>query len=522
MSIFKNRLKIKFVAVLISFIFLNDTYAQAPEAFNYQGIALDAKGVPVVSKKISLRISILQRIQTDSVVFQETHSPTTDKYGQFSINIGMGLVVKGKMSNVQFNKYPHYIKSEMDINGGSSFVDMGTTQLLSVPYALNASTAGNYGLVIDSLKNELKNIRLIQKGDSIVLNNNRGFVYVPKFDSISTLFNQLDYLKSGSIKYIRDSIVKIQTGIGIGFNALKRMDTSGVLNSPNIAIGESAGANLTKKSSIYYNVDNVMIGNAAGFSLGSSVQNGASGNLMLGNYTGQNINNLASSNVLLGHSVARFASGVIPNSAKSPQFNSNVGIGTGAFEYTKNSQGNIAIGQGVFGISTDLSRNVALGAFSANAYDGDDNVIIGAEMLKDNNSGGSKNVIIGSSVAKNLKGSGNVILGYKSANDSLFSTINNKLIIANDQTKTPLLLGEFDNKKLTINGDLIVTGKTSFAGTLSNNDSTINILSKKVDSLIKMLSTVPTRIDSSTLFKVSPAIARNFLDSTLLPAITFN
>ena len=71
-------------------------------------------------------------------------------------------------------------------------------------------------------------------------------------------------------------------------------------------------------------------------------------------------------------------------------------------------------------------------------------------------------------VATNLRGSGNVILGYKAAGDSIFLNTSNKLIIANDKTKTPLIYGEFDNKKVTINGDLTVTGKLNGASGTGN------------------------------------------------------
>jgi hypothetical protein len=117
------------------------------------------------------------------------------------------------------------------------------------------------------------------------------------------------------------------------------------------------------------------------------------------------------------------------------------------------------------------------------------NIIIGNNAAKNINPLASQNVIIGYEAAKNSNGvvgnqtsafnnnvaigtkagylvsngSGNVILGSNAGNNTSFSNISNKLIISNSNTETPLIYGEFDNKKVTINGDLTVTGKLNEA-----------------------------------------------------------
>ena len=452
----------KFTGLFLAAFFLtiSSVIAQAPLGFNYQGVALTNAGTPVSNKVISLRIALIESQQLGTTRFQETHNVNTDAYGQFSVIIGNGQATTGKMSDVQWSKFPYYMKVELDLTGGTAYVFVGTSQLLSVPYALYANNAGAASISVDSIKNELTTIRLIQKGDSIVLNNNRGGIFIPKIDSLSKITSQLSSIKAGVVKFIKDSVTKIPAGLAIGYDALMLFD-SVATNSANIAIGQNAGKSLPKFNTPNSNNDNILMGVQSGAGIGSASGGGAAQNVMIGNYTGQYINNLAFQNVVIGHEAGRFSGGTIPN--KNVVYNNNVSLGYRSLQYSKNAQSNISIGADNLNASKDVSRNVAIGSFVANQYEGDDNVIIGSEMLQDSSSNGSKNVIIGSVVARNIRGSGNVILGYKAASDSMFLNTNNRLIIANDKTKSPLIYGEFDNKKVTINGDLTVTGKLNGA-----------------------------------------------------------
>jgi len=398
-----NYPKLIAVASLFAVLFIaTDIQAQAPNGFNYQGVALNNSGTPVSNKKISLRISLIESTQLGTVRYQETHGISTDTYGQFAVIIGNGQPVTGKFTDAQWSKFPYYLKAEIDIDGGTSFVFVGTSQLLSVPYALYANNAGAASISVDSLKTDLATIRLVQKGDSIVLNNNRGGVYVPKIDSLSKVVGQLNTFKAGTIKYIKDSATGVGTGLAIGSDALKKFDSIAI-NSTNIAIGKNAGGSLPKFNSPTNNNDNIFMGVEAGSGIGSSSGGGAAQNVMIGNYTGQFMNNLAFQNVVIGHEAGRFSGGSIAN--KTSVYNNNVSLGYRSLQYSKNAQSNISIGADNLNASSDVSRNVSIGSFVANRYEGDDNVIIGSEMLNDTSSNGSKNVIIGSIVAKNLRGS---------------------------------------------------------------------------------------------------------------------
>ncbi len=129
----------KMFVLIFSFIVLNiSTFGQTPQAIKYQAVARDAVGNPVANQTVNLRISILQGSILGAVVYSETHSALTNSFGLSNINIGLGTIISGTFSTINWGANTYFIKVEMDINGGASYVEMGTSQLLSVPYALYA------------------------------------------------------------------------------------------------------------------------------------------------------------------------------------------------------------------------------------------------------------------------------------------------------------------------------------------------------------------------------------------------
>ncbi len=129
----------------VSFLVAISAFAQSPEMFNYQGVARDNSGNVLANQNISLRTSIISGTPGGTTEYSETHSVTTNQFGLFSIAIGNGSLVSGNFSTIAWSSNPHFVKVEMDPSGGSSYTNMGTTQLLSVPYALYAATSGSGG-----------------------------------------------------------------------------------------------------------------------------------------------------------------------------------------------------------------------------------------------------------------------------------------------------------------------------------------------------------------------------------------
>jgi hypothetical protein len=127
--------------------------AQTPQAIPYQAVARNAAGVPLTNQPIRVRFSIRDSIVSGPIVYRETHSATTNAIGLFNLNLGTGTVVTGTFSGINWGKNAKFMQVEMDPAGGTSYVDLGTQQMLSVPYALRAGS-------VDSVpgENTIKNI----------------------------------------------------------------------------------------------------------------------------------------------------------------------------------------------------------------------------------------------------------------------------------------------------------------------------------------------------------------------------
>lgn len=125
--------------------------AQAPQAFKYQAVARDNMGNTLANQTVSFRISILQGSSSGTSVYSESHTTTTNPYGLANLNIGAGTVISGTFATISWGTNNYFIKVEMDPAGGSAYTLMGTTQLLSVPYALYAETSGSSGATGNSV-----------------------------------------------------------------------------------------------------------------------------------------------------------------------------------------------------------------------------------------------------------------------------------------------------------------------------------------------------------------------------------
>ncbi len=117
--------------------------AQAPQGIPYQAVARSSSAAILANQAIRVRFTIHGNTASGAVVYQETFSPTTNSLGLFNVNIGMGTVVTGTFAGINWGVNTKFMQVEMDPAGGTAYVDMGTTQMMSVPYALYAGSAGN-------------------------------------------------------------------------------------------------------------------------------------------------------------------------------------------------------------------------------------------------------------------------------------------------------------------------------------------------------------------------------------------
>jgi len=112
--------------------------AQAPAQIPYQGVARDMQSIAIQNQQISLRLTIEDFSGTD--LFQEVHFANTNQFGLFNVQIG-----SIQNLNIDWGSGTKFLHVEMDTQGGTSYVDLGSTQFLSVPYALYAETSNTSG-----------------------------------------------------------------------------------------------------------------------------------------------------------------------------------------------------------------------------------------------------------------------------------------------------------------------------------------------------------------------------------------
>jgi hypothetical protein len=154
--------------------------AQAPQSFNYQTVVRTVSGNVLANQTISLKISMLSGSATGAVVYSEVHSgKTTNDFGLVNLEIGKGTPVSGTFSTIGWAANSFYIKVEIDPAGGTAYQSMGTSQLVSVPYALHTKsveveTDGDITNEIQTLNLSGTVLSLSKGGGSVTLPSSGG------------------------------------------------------------------------------------------------------------------------------------------------------------------------------------------------------------------------------------------------------------------------------------------------------------------------------------------------------------
>jgi len=178
----------KLLLSCFAFFMLSITvFAQSPQKINYQGIARDLKGNPIPNQKINIKLQIIPNIESTFIEYAENQSIETNNFGLYTLQIGNGDVETGNFSNIKWETGTKYIKVFIDAKGGNHYEEIGTTQLLSVPYALYANKAGT--------ANELAETKKTRTGtvSSATAHAAGDANYVSKFTAFNTIGKSLIY-----------------------------------------------------------------------------------------------------------------------------------------------------------------------------------------------------------------------------------------------------------------------------------------------------------------------------------------
>jgi hypothetical protein len=126
----------KTITLFIALFITVSTFGQAPQKMSYQAVIRNSSNALLVSLPVGMQISVLQGSVSGTAVYVETQTATTNANGLVSIAIGSGTAVTGTFGGIDWTNGPYFIKTETDPTGGTNYTITGTSELMSVPYAL--------------------------------------------------------------------------------------------------------------------------------------------------------------------------------------------------------------------------------------------------------------------------------------------------------------------------------------------------------------------------------------------------
>ena len=160
----------KLITLIAAILISINHFAQAPQKMSYQAVIRNASNNLVTNAPVKMRISILQGSATGTSVYSELHSATTNANGLVSIEIGAGTSPIGTFSLINWGNGAYFLKTETDPNNGTNYTVTGTSQLLSVPYALESKNSETSKSAGDGIKG------VSSTGDTLYLNNGKSII----------------------------------------------------------------------------------------------------------------------------------------------------------------------------------------------------------------------------------------------------------------------------------------------------------------------------------------------------------
>ncbi len=415
----RNLLSLLVLSCLIGSSLLS--YAQVTKKMSYQGAVRDMNGAVLMNKDVTLKLHIISEQDIDNPVYSEMQTTTTNAFGLINLKIGEGQVVDGSFNSVEWGEADHFIAVELDAENNGHFVQMGVSQLLSVPYAFYAEKAGMAKDVENA--DQYRDIPFSGIDGQTIRHNGSDW------EASSLLFNDGTNIGIGTdrpeAKLHVIGNIELGTGGEITFDGDRALAMDG---SRNIMQGRQSGQDLTT------GVNNNFIGYRAGWRTTSG-----SNNSMIGYQAGYN-NTTGVANMFLGYK-AGYGNTIGGNNfygGLNAGYNSTSGVN------------NVALGTNSGFSLNGGNNNVFIGRNSGFNTTTNENVFIGYEAGRDNTTG-TQNTYIGTGA----DGSATLVNATAIGSNALV-TQDNSVVLGNAAnigigTSAP-------NQKLHVVGDARITG----------------------------------------------------------------
>jgi hypothetical protein len=131
-----------FTSLFLLILYSSVSFTQVPESFKYQAVARDSQGRIISDREMLLIVEICQGSEGGPVVYSEIHNVRTGAYGLINLEIGNGKKINGHFESINWGNFSHFIRLSIDAENTANFKFIGSSSLLSVPYALYSKNSG--------------------------------------------------------------------------------------------------------------------------------------------------------------------------------------------------------------------------------------------------------------------------------------------------------------------------------------------------------------------------------------------
>jgi hypothetical protein len=244
----------KLIFLLIIAVMTANLFSQSPQKMSYQCVVRNSSGALIINQSVGIKITILQGSSSGNAVYQETYSPNpqTNANGLVTVEIGGGVALSGTFSAINWASGIYFLKTETDPTGGTNYTISGTSQLLSVPYALHAKTAengfsGNYNDLLNKPSlfsgsyNDLTNKPILFDGTWASLSGKPTFADVATSGTFASLLSKPTTLSGYGITDADGSITNELQALSLSGTQLTLSGGGGTVTLPSSGGGDNWG-----------------------------------------------------------------------------------------------------------------------------------------------------------------------------------------------------------------------------------------------------------------------------------------